>query len=131
VAGAFLQAGAYPEFPAQYSDAGWQLEGTDLALAGQLPAGQPPTGPPPTGQPPAGEPPAGEPLAGPPPEIHHPVRSQHPAHTTGQFPAYQTGQFPAYRDPRPGDPDTGQLPAYQAEYATGQQPASRPDQQQR
>jgi hypothetical protein len=101
-ADAYLQAAAWPEFPAQYSDAGWQLEGPDLAPAGQLPAG-------------------------PPPEIHHPVRSQHPAHTTGQFPAYQTGQFPAYRDPQPGDPGTGPLPAYQAEYATGQQPC-RPDQ---
>lgn len=108
VADTFLQAAGAPEFRAQYADAGWQLEGPDL-----IPAGQPPAGPP---------------LAGPPPEIHHPVRSQHPAHTTGQFPAYQTGQFPAYRDPQPGDPGTGQLPAYQAEYATGQQPSYRPDQ---
>jgi hypothetical protein len=82
-AGDSLPPAGYPEFPAQYSDAGWQLDGTDLA-------------------------PAAPPPAAPPPEIHHPVRSQHPAHTTGQFPAYQTGQFPAYRDAQPGDQVAGQ-----------------------
>jgi hypothetical protein len=100
---------AYPEFPPQYSDAGWQLDSPDLTPAGPPGAVPLTAGPRLTASPPpsAGPPPAGGlPLtAGPPPEIHHPVRSQHPAHTTGQFPAYQTGQFPAYRDPAPGEPD--------------------------
>jgi hypothetical protein len=78
--GSHVQAG-YPDGaggppPVQYSDAGWRLDGQDLAAQAQVPAS-------------------------PAPEIHHPVRTQHPAHTTSQFPAYQdadyhTGQYPAY-----------------------------------